>query len=368
MTVRTIALFLEQWAPKELAWEKDNNGLQVGNMDDDVRRIILALDVTENVVQEAIAQKAELIISHHPLIFRPLKSVTGHDRVGQLVRKLVQHNIALYSAHTNLDFTKNGVSITLAEKLELTNIEFLVPLKPMHKKIVVFVPQKLFETVMQAMSNAGAGVIGNYSYCSFHSEGTGTFLGNGDSSPFAGKKGQLESTDEMRLEMIVPQWKLAKVIDAMKSAHPYEEVAFDIYPLENTMSESGMGDIGNCKTAMTRNDFLQHIKEKIGIKYIRYTEGASKTIERVAVCGGSGTEFLSAAITQKADAFVTADISYHFFHDAEKNICLVDAGHFETEFPILEKISSVLQQMCVQQQEQLTITITQQPTSAIRWN
>jgi dinuclear metal center YbgI/SA1388 family protein len=367
MTICSIASFLEQWAPKELAWEKDNVGLQVGNATDDVQRIIVALDVTENVILDAIHQKAELIISHHPLIFRPLKSVTEHDRVGKLVRMLVQHNIALYSAHTNLDFTNNGVSIALAEKLELTNIKFLVPAQSMHKKIVVFVPKKFENPVTQAMANAGAGIIGNYTHCSFRTDGTGTFRGNDNTNPFAGKKDKQEFVEEVRLEMIVPQWHLSQVIEAMKTVHPYEEIAYDIYPLENTLSESGMGAIGNLSSSMQWKNFFQHIKEKLNIPHLRFSEGKNDSVHRVAVCGGSGTELLGAAIAQQADAFVTADISYHHFHDAEGKICVVDAGHYETEFPILEKIYSSLHYMSTVRKENLTITIPQQPTSAIRW-
>ncbi len=367
MTVGTIAKIIEDWAPKELAWEKDNVGLQVGEYSGSVKKILVALEVTDALLDEAEKKKVQLIVSHHPLIFRPLKSVTMNDRVGRLVRRLIQKNIALYSAHTNLDFTKNGVSIALAEQLGLENIEFLVPLSPMHKKVVVFVPRDCVEKVSEAMSNVGAGIIGNYDLCSFRVEGKGTFRGNDKSNPFIGTSKRLESVDEVRLEMLVPKWKLHNVLSAMKSVHPYEEVAFDVYPLENISSDCGMGAIGNLKKEMKLKNFLRHVKTKLGCSNLRYSNGKNETISKVAVCGGSGSEFLSNAIAKNADAYITADVSYHPFHDAENNIVLVDAGHYETEKHILPKIVERLTTEFRNRNDNAEIILAQTRTSAIHW-
>ncbi|MBM4165699.1 MAG: Nif3-like dinuclear metal center hexameric protein [Ignavibacteria bacterium] len=367
MNVGTIAKILEAWAPKELAWEKDNVGLQVGNAMDSVEKILVALDVTEHVIAEAANNNVQLIVSHHPLLFRPLQSVTSNDRVGNLVRQLIQKNIAVYSAHTNLDFTARGVSFALAEELELENVQFLVPLAPMQKKIVVFVPKENVEAVATAMGNAGAGQIGNYEWCSFRGEGTGTFRGNEYSKPFFGTAEQYETVNEVRLEMVVPKWKLSSVLDAMKEAHPYEEVAFDVYPLENGATTCGMGAIGMLHREVSEEDFLRFVKRKLQCSALKFSKGKTGKIFRVAVCGGSGAEFLSSAIAKNADAYVTADIAYHPFHDAEGKLLLIDAGHYETERVILSRIAETISRSSVRMSQSVEVLITESTTSAIHW-
>ncbi|MBS4028717.1 MAG: Nif3-like dinuclear metal center hexameric protein [Ignavibacteriales bacterium] len=367
MTIRDIAQQLESWAPKDLAWEKDNVGLQVGDANIPVERILVALDVTENILSEAREKNVQLIISHHPLLFRPLASVTPNDRVGALVLQLIRNNIALYSAHTNLDFTKNGVSTALAEQLGLTDIRFLVPLSPMQKKVVVFVPENSVEKVAEAMTKAGGGIIGNYDSCSFRSEGTGTFRGNVFAHPTVGTVDKLESVAEVRLEMVAPKWKLPDVLTAMKSAHPYEEVAYDVYPIENISSECGMGAIGTLTKPMSLTEFIPYVKEKLGIPFLRYSQGKTDVVERVAVCGGSGSQFLSNAISQKADAYITADITYHTFHEAEGRTILMDAGHYETERHILPRIVQVIENEYRKRNEAGQIFLAQATSSAIHW-
>jgi dinuclear metal center YbgI/SA1388 family protein len=367
MNIGTIAKILEAWAPKELAWEKDNVGLQVGDAMDAVEKILVALDVTEQVIAEAIKKNVQLIVSHHPLLFRPLKSVSFNDRVGNLVRQLIQKNIAVYSAHTNLDFTVRGVSFALAEQLELANVQFLVSLVPMHKKIVVFVPKANAETVATAMGNAGAGKIGNYDLCSFRTEGTGTFRGNELTKPFLGTAQRFENVEEVRLEMIAPKWKLSSVIEAMKFAHPYEEVAFDVYPLENNSSDCGMGAVGTLQQELSEEDFLHFVKRKLQCSALKFSKGKTEKIFRVAVCGGSGAEFLSTAIAQNADAYVTADIGYHPFHDAEGKILLIDAGHYETERVILPHLAETISRELARMNQRVEVAITESTTSAIRW-
>ena len=244
LQVAHIIQVFEEWAPKWVAWEKDNVGLQVGNTRRNVTKILVTLDVNQHIVDEAITQKADLIVSHHPLLFRPPSSVTADDAIGTLVLQLAERKISLFSAHTNLDFTRGGVSFALAEQLNLHGIQFLSPLKKSLAKIIVFIPDAYTGRVMNAMAQAGAGVIGNYSSCSFGTKGTGSFYGAPASSPFVGRNGKLESVEETRLEMIAPRTDVARVIAALKGVHPYEEPAYDVYFIENTNPNFGMGALG----------------------------------------------------------------------------------------------------------------------------
>jgi dinuclear metal center YbgI/SA1388 family protein len=330
---------IETWAPKEIAWQKDNVGLQVGDSDKRVKNIILCLEVDDRVIDEAIKKNCNFIISHHPLLFSPIKKITpAHDFTSRIIQKLIKNDITLYSAHTNLDYTKDGVSFQLANKLELKNINFLVNLKSNRYKIIVFVPEKDCEIVADAMFNAGAGNIGEYSHCSFRSEGTGTFVGSAKTKPYVGRKGKFESVQEIKLEMLVDRWKLDSIIMAMKKVHPYEEPTFDIYPVDNLNAQYGIGSTGELDKEFEMKEFLSYISKKLNVKSFRYADGTSKTIKKVAVCGGSGSEYLKDAVSQKCDAFITADIKYHTFLEAESDILLIDAGHYETEIFSLSEI------------------------------
>jgi dinuclear metal center YbgI/SA1388 family protein len=305
MTVRDIQNILEKWAPKEYAWKTDNVGLQVGNLNQRVNRILVTLDLTEEIVDEAKAKKIDLIISHHPLFYQPIKSVTNEHRAGKLTSQLLLNKISLYSLHTNLDFADSGVSITLAEELKLKDIDFLKKATDLQKKIVVFVPLDSVYNVMKAMADAGAGNIGNYNYCSFRTEGIGTFRGSKKAKPFIGKRERIESVSETRLEMIAPSWKISLVVEAMKASHPYEEVAFDVYNIENPSGNTGAGAIGNLDKKISLNDFLAYTKKTLKIQMIRYSGSPRHKIQRVAVCGGSGSDLLGEAIRNNADAFIT---------------------------------------------------------------
>ena len=283
MTVADVEHMMEEWAPRWVAWERDNVGLQIGERDRTVRNILVCLDVTEEVVSEAIRRHADLIVSHHPLLFRPPKSVTSGDRVGSLVLQLAQHKIALYSAHTNLDFTEDGVSFALARALGLQNIRFLSPLRGLLAKIVVFVPEEYASTVMEAMAGAGAGIIGNYSHCSFSGAGQGTFKGSPETNPFQGRAGKLESAQETRLEMILPRANAPAVIRALRSNHPYEEVAYDLYPLDNESRNFGMGAVGELPTQLSLDRLLRLAKKNLKAESVR--------------CNGSpGTAIMSASL------------------------------------------------------------------------
>ena len=334
-----IIKIIEDWAPKSIAWEKDNVGLQVGSLRREVINILLCLDVDEKVVDEASRKKCNLIISHHPLLFRSLKKLdVGNDKKSRIIEKLIKKNITLYSAHTNLDFTKDGVSFQLANRLKLINQKFLINLSSNQNKISVFVPSSHADKVAEAMHNAGAGIIGEYTNCSFRTLGTGTFRGSVKSNPRIGIQGKIERVEEVKIEVLVNSFDVNKVVAAMKQAHPYEEVAYDVSPLTNENVNYGMGVIGEMQNALSEKEFLNHVSKSLRIKNLRFSRGNKNRIKKVAVCGGSGSDLLDTAIQSNADAFVTADVKYHTFQDAESELLLVDAGHFETEIPVLDEL------------------------------
>ncbi len=341
MKIFELTKYLEVWAPTEIAWDKDNVGLQIGSMSKEFSNILLCLEVTEAVIKEAIKKKCNLIFSHHPLIFNPIKKIDTHqDKTSRLIELLIKNNITLISYHTNLDFTKNGVSFQLARKLNLQKITFLQKQKSNQYKLVVFIPEENIEQVSDAMFNSGAGIIGEYSKCSYKTNGEGTFQGSIDTNPVVGSKMNFEKVNEYRLEVLVNKWNLKNVLHALIKTHPYEEPAFDIYPLENENLNYGFGAIGELSKPMQQDEFLNFAARQIGNKNLKYVPGKSKTIKRVAVCGGSGSELLGRAISCRADAFITADIKYHSFFDAEGKILLIDAGHYETEIHILPEIKT----------------------------
>jgi dinuclear metal center YbgI/SA1388 family protein len=336
-----IIKIIEDWAPKAIAWEKDNVGLQVGSLRREVKNILLCLDVDEKVVSEANRKNCNLIISHHPLLFRSLKKLdVANDKKSRIIEKLIKTDITLYSAHTNLDFTKNGVSFQLAKKLNLSNQKFLINLSSNQSKLVVFVPLAYADKVANAMHNAGAGIIGEYSNCSFRTLGTGVFRGLEKSNPRFGVKGKIENVEEVKLEVLVNSFDLKRIVAEMKKVHPYEEVAYDVYPIANENINYGMGVIGEMEKELSEKEFLVHVSRSLKIKNLRFTRGTKSKIKKVAVCGGSGSDLLEAAIRNNADAFVTADIKYHTFQDAENEILLIDAGHFETEIPVLDELKN----------------------------
>jgi len=366
LRVTNIVQIFEEWAPQWIAWEKDNIGLQVGDTNNTVTRILVTLDVTKQIVNEAIARKAELIVSHHPLLFRPPSAITASDPIGTLVLRLAEQKIALFSAHTNLDYAQGGVNFALAEKLGLKDIRFLTPLKNSLAKIVVFVPVGHVERVLSAMTQAGAGVIGKYSSCSFGAEGTGSFYGSPASNPFLGKRRKLEFIEETRLEMIAPRGVLSGVIAAFKAVHPYEEPAYDIYFIENTNPNFGMGALGRLPKPQQLGDFLKSLKRILSVKALRYTGRLAHKIQNVAMCGGAGSDLLPDAITAKADVLITADVRYHTFQKASDTIALIDAGHWETEHVILKPIAARLRSAARVMHEPLTVFITKYKTNPIK--
>jgi len=367
MIVSDIQDIVERWAPKQIAWERDSVGLQIGEPHTTVKGILVVLDVTSDVVREAVRKKANLIISHHPLLFKPLQSVRTSSGTAAVLRDMILQHMNLLVAHTNLDFTFGGTSFALATQLNLQNLDLLRKTYQVQEKIITFVPAEHVDRVASAMASAGAGVIGNYEHCSFRSEGTGTFLGNGKSNPTVGTKNQLESSPEVRLEMIVDAWNAEQVVSAMKAAHTYEEAAYDRYPLANHHGRYGEGVIGELVKALPLSQFLEEIKKNLKVEAIRYAGDPEKPISRVAVCGGSGSELLGEAITQGADAFVTADIRYHAFHEASGRIALIDAGHYETEQPIVHTIVKKLNEALGTNAGHLQIDAAETLTNPVRY-
>jgi dinuclear metal center YbgI/SA1388 family protein len=331
MKIREICTFLDNAIPLSYQEDYDNAGLQVGDRDADTSSALLTIDVTEEVINEAVANKCGLIISHHPLIFSPLKKIIGSNAVERMIEKAIKNNLAIYSAHTNLDVIGNGVSRKMAEKLSLGNVRVLSPQTGRLLKLVTFVPEDHIEKVREAVFAAGGGVIGNYDNCSFNAGGYGTFRGNEKTSPFVGEKGKMHTEKEIRFETILLSHNKDNVIKALLSVHPYEEVAYDLYQLENLYYGAGPGCIGELPSPVTGTDLLLRLAGVFGASGIRFSAIPDKMITTVALCGGAGVSLLSEAIRSGADAFVTGDVKYHDFFRAEGRILLADIGHFESE-------------------------------------
>ena len=334
----------------------------------DVRRVLVTLDVTDTVIDEARRKNIDVIISHHPLIFQPLRTIHSDERTGRLLSRLVRANIAMYAFHTNLDFTAGGVSYSLAEQLALTQVKTLHQHSHLSKKIVVYVPEEHVLRLIEAMSEQGAGIIGNYEQCSFRSSGVGTYKPMSGAAPYAGRIGTLESADEVRLEMMAPVWKLESILRAMRGAHPYDEVAYDVYDLANVSTTYGAGVIGELPQAMPVQRFLAHVKRSLGTPVLRYAAGAGRTIKRVAVCGGSGADLIPEAIRQGANAYITADITYHKFQEADGNITLIDAGHYETERPALRGVTEYLKNMCVAERQKIHVFTSSTTSNFVKYS
>lgn len=332
MKISDLTKYLEDWAPPGVSWDRDNVGLQVGSKAERLKNVLLCLELDEEVLKEAIQKKCNFIFTHHPFIFNPIKRLdTEKNLQAKLIEQLLKNKITLYSAHTNLDFTKEGVSFELADALKLKKVEFLENQENNQLKVVVFTPADKADEISAAMFSAGAGKIGEYDYCSFRLNGEGSFRGSKKTNPAIGIKEQIQLVNEIRIEVIVDSWNLNKVIGSMLKVHPYEEPAYDIYPLKNKNLNYGAGALGELKAEMSEKDFLLHVCKSLKIKNFKYSDVKNKKIKKVAVCGGAGADMLKVAVSKGADALITADVKYHSYHDAKKDILLIDAGHFETE-------------------------------------
>ncbi len=331
MKLKELISFLETIAPLAYQEDYDNSGLIVGHPEQEVNAALISLDCTEAVVDEAIDLGISVIISHHPIVFRGLKKLNGKTYVERVVMKAIKHDIALYAIHTNLDNVQQGVNQRICDKLGVKDCRILKSKQGILKKLVTFCPTPFAEIVRKAMFNADGGWIGNYAECSYSSEGFGTFKAGPGADPYAGEIGKRHQEAETRIEMIYPANLEKRLIAALCEAHPYEEVAYDLYPLDNSYQEVGSGMIGNLERDMDEADFLKLVKERMNAAVIRHTGLRGKRISRVAVCGGAGSFLLSDAINAGADIFITADFKYHEFFDAEGKLIIADVGHFESE-------------------------------------
>lgn len=331
MKLSDLIKHLESIAPLSYQEDYDNAGLLVGHEAQEVHSALVSLDCTEAVVDEAIAKGCDLIISHHPIVFKGLKKLNGKNYVERVILKAIKHNIALYATHTNLDSVSGGVNKVICDRLGIKNPIILNPKSGILKKLVTFCPFAQAGQVRDALFSAGAGEISNYGECSFNVQGTGTFKGNDQTNPFAGTPGLRHEEQEIRIETIFKAQDERKVMLALFESHPYEEVAYDIYSLDNKLGNVGSGMIGFLEQEMDGLDFLRMVKINMQAQVIRHTEILPKKIRKVAVCGGSGSFLLKNAIAAGADAFVTADFKYHEFFDSEQKLMITDIGHFETE-------------------------------------
>ncbi|MCD8287642.1 MAG: Nif3-like dinuclear metal center hexameric protein [Porphyromonadaceae bacterium] len=330
-TIGSIIRAIETVAPLSFQESYDNAGLVVGSCEDVARAAVVCLDVTEEVIDEAIVQDANLIISHHPLVFKSLKSLTGKDYVERLLIKAIKHDIAIYSAHTNMDNAWNGVNFKMAEKLGLSNLSILSPASQQLLKLVTYVPLHAADNVRQSLFNVGAGCIGNYDGCSYNSNGFGTFCANEKAHPYCGEIGETNREEEMRIEVILPKYLQKKVVDTLLQVHPYEEPAFDLIPLENEWAQVGSGVVGEFSSAISEQDFLNQLKSAFQVKCLRHSALTGRKIRQVALCGGAGSFLIPKAVSLNVDAFVTGEIKYHEFFGREKSLLLAEIGHYESE-------------------------------------
>ena len=343
MLVKEITAAIEEIAPVIYQESYDNCGIQVGDMNMEVTGVLLTLDVTEDVLAEAMRLRCNMIVAHHPLIFSGLKRIAGRNYVERIVQKAIKNDITIYAAHTNLDNMVAGVNAKIAEKLGLINTKILSPKANTLSKLYTYAPLSVADKVRDAMFAAGAGNIGKYSECSFNTPGLGSFKAGSGANPaigFAG--GPRETVQEVKIEVLVEKHQERKVLQALFNAHSYEEVAYEIIPLPNTNQEIGAGLIGSLPTPMPESTFLAYLKTQMKADCIRHTNLPGHNIERVAFCGGSGSFLLNDAIAAKADIFITGDFKYHQFFDAEGKIIIADIGHYETEQFTPEIFESVL--------------------------
>jgi dinuclear metal center YbgI/SA1388 family protein len=345
VTVGHIIRALEEFAPPYLAFPDDRIGLQVGAPSQPVSRVLVTLDVTKDVVDEAVGQKADMIISHHAVIFRPLKAMRADLPASRDIFALVRNGISVYTAHTNLDVAYGGVNDVLADRLQLRESQVLSRLQTESlRKLVVFVPVSHHEHVLRAVCEAGAGHIGNYSFCTFNTPGTGTFRPEEGAQPYIGNVGQIEQVEEIRLETVVPERLLPAVIENMLAAHPYEEVAYDVYPLEIMGKEYGIGRIGSLPETMPLEEFARFVKERLAVRGVRYCGSSDRIVKRVAVLGGAGVSWVREAGEKGADVLVTGDVKHHEALDAlASGLAVIDAGHYGTEKWVVEALAAALE-------------------------
>ena len=331
MRIKDVITVLEAWAPPSLQEDYDNCGLQLGDPTGEVRSALVCLDCTEAVVAEAAAQGCGLIITHHPVIFKGLKSLVARTYVERTVLLALKHGVAIYAVHTNLDNVLSGVNGEIAERLGLLRTQVLAPRADQLLKLAVFVPKTHAEAMRDALFSVGAGRVGAYDECSFNAEGIGTFRAGEGTDPFVGKRGERHHEAEVRVEVVLPAHLEGRVIAAMRSAHPYEEVAYDLTPLANRHPGIGSGLVGEWEQPMDEGAFVSRLKEVFDLRVVRHTALLGRPVRRVALCGGSGSFLLERAVAAGADAFLTGDLKYHQFFDVDRRLLLADIGHYGSE-------------------------------------
>ncbi len=344
MKINDVIAVLEELAPPSYQESYDNCGLLTGQANWDCTGILCTLDATEAVILEAKEKNCNLIIAHHPIIFGGLKKINGKNYVEKAVIAAIKNDIAIYAIHTNLDNISTGVNGKIAEKLGLKNIEVLLPKENNLRRLYTYVPEDKAEAVREAIFKAGGGHIGNYSECSFNLPGKGTFKAGEGTNPYVGEIGKRHEEDEIKIEVIFPAYLQLKIVSAMIEAHPYEEVAYDIIPLGNYFKEVGSGIIGELPEALEETGFLHMLKTSFGLKVIRHTPLRGNTVKKVAICGGAGSFLIKKALASGADFYITSDVKYHEFFDAEGKMVIADIGHFESEQFTIDLLTDVLQQ------------------------
>ncbi len=344
MTINEITRFLETIAPLSLQEGYDNAGLLTGSPGWECTGIITSLDVTEAVVLEAVNKSCNLIVAHHPIIFGGLKKINGKNYVEKSVIAAIKQDIAIYAIHTNLDNVLQGVNGKIADMLGLVNRQVLLPKPGLLKKLMVFVPIVQAAEVRNAIFGAGAGHIGNYSECSFNSSGTGTYKAGESATPFAGKVGEQHTEEEVKVEVIFPAWLQQNILSAMIKVHPYEEVAYDIIALDNVLGSTGSGLTCELPEPVDEMVFLEQVKLAFGLKLIRHTPLLGKKVKKVAICGGAGSFLTKAAKAAGVQCFITGDVKYHEFFDADDQLVLADIGHYESEQFTINLLFDVLRE------------------------
>lgn len=344
MKIQDITSLLEKTAPLSLQESYDNAGLIVGNPSDECTGVMISLDATEAVIKEAKEKKCNLLISHHPIVFKGLKKINGKNYVERALVSAIKNDVALYAAHTNLDNVIEGVSGKMGSLLGLTNCRVLAPASDTLQKLSVYVPLSHQEAVMEALFAAGAGHIGNYSECSFILEGKGTFKGNEASNPVIGIRGQRHTEPECKIEVVLPVFLKNDILRAMKQAHPYEEVAYYLYNIDNQYQNIGSGLVGDLPKSVSEAEFLETLSQVFKIPAIRHSPLVGKPVKKVALCGGAGSFLIPSAVSVGADIFITGDLKYHEFFDADNRLVLADIGHFESEQYTIDLIFDLIKQ------------------------
>ncbi len=363
MKIKEIIQYLEELAPRSYQESYDNCGLLIGSDQTELSKALVTLDCTEEVVDEAIGLGCNLIIAHHPIIFGGLKKLNGSNYVERTVIKAIQNNIAVYAIHTNLDNVVHGVNHQIAQQLELHSTSVLDPKGNLLQKLVTYVPSAHLEKVQKALFAAGAGHIGKYSECSFVSEGLGGFKAGEGAKPFVGGSNQRHLEPEQKLELLMPKYAQSRILKALFDAHPYEEVAYDIYDLANTHAQVGSGLIGLLPEEMDEKAFLAYLKDKMELKSIRFTRYNEKKIRKIAICGGAGSFLLKKAIASGAQAFVSADFKYHEFFDAENQLLIADIGHYESE----KFTKSLLSELIIKKFPTFAILLSKTDTNPVNY-